>query len=156
MTQDELKALLYYHPESGDFVRLDRRAVGTQAGSLHHKGYIEIKLLGRMYQAHRLAWFYMTGALPAEVDHRDLSKSNNVWTNLRAATHAQNRQNRLPRRDCSSGVKGVAWYPNYGKWSAIVVARGQRYFLGYFADKDAAVAARRAAAERLHGEFARG
>lgn len=160
ITQERLKDILYYHPESGDWVWLARTSqtdrTGLQAGTLHHSGYWNFHIAGRMYTGHRLAVLYMMGKWPeGDVDHKDLNKSNTVWTNLRPASHAGNRQNRRVRKDSVSGLKGVGWYPSYGRYTAYIKAHGKKKFLGYFDKAEDAHAAYAAAARALHGEFAR-
>ena len=75
LTQERLKEVLHYDPETGIFMWLvapnGRIRVGMEAGS-SHDGYIGIKVDRILYKAHRLAWFYMTGEWPAnDVDHWD-------------------------------------------------------------------------------------
>ena len=56
-----------------------------------------------------------------------------------------------PQRNNKSGVTGVAWDKRVGKWSANIIFRKKHIFLGYFADFNAAVAARKAAEEKYFG-----
>ena len=178
LTAETLRQLLDYDPETGilrwkkrtpeffeDTVRRDaeqicnwwnKRFAGKIAGSLNKNGYIALFVLNKWYRAHRIIWLWMTGSWPTiDVDHRDLSKSNNRWGNLREATQAQNRTNRNLRPDNTSGLKGVCWFKPQGKWRAAIQANKKRVFLGYFDTKDEAHAAYCDAAKRLHGEFAR-
>jgi phospholipid N-methyltransferase len=73
LTQERLKELLIYNPDTGVFTHkiLRRgRARGSVAGCRHHTGYIFIQLDEKKHLAHRLAFLYMTGALPANhTDH---------------------------------------------------------------------------------------
>lgn len=59
MTQEELKQLLHYDPDTGDFTwRLTqgRKTAGDKAGSLHcGHGYWCIGFMYKVYLAHRLA-----------------------------------------------------------------------------------------------------
>ena len=42
---------------------------------------------------------------PGLIDHRDLCRSNNKWSNLRPATHGQNNRNRPAHRHSSTGIE---------------------------------------------------
>lgn len=92
LTSEVLREKLLYDPITGTFTHLRNHAkvkAGQQAGSLDDRGYRQIVISGKFYYAHRLAWFYMTGEWPvSEVDHKNLEKDDNVWTNLRAATRS--------------------------------------------------------------------
>ncbi len=158
LTHARLKELLRYEPETGDFVWListDRRIrFGASAGSINHNGYRIIKIDYRRYRANRLAWFYQTGAWPfADVDHRDLNRSNNVWTNLREATRSQNRANIGVQRNNKLGVKGVSRRGD--RYQVQITAGGVKRHIGTFNTQEEASAAYVAAAIEAFGKFAR-
>lgn len=159
ITQDALKALVSYDPETGIFTRLAAlsprasRHVGKQSGSRNKvTGYIEIHVGGAKHYGHRLAWIYAHGAIPEgmRVDHENQDRSDNRLANLRLATHADNLRNCKIRVDNTSGVKGVSFDSSRGKWVAVV---GRRH-VGRFDTLEAAAGARRAAAEQAFGAFA--
>lgn len=87
--------------------------------------------------------------MPALVDHENGVRHHNQWINLRAATDAQNCQNRRARR---VGPKGV--YKSRDRYRAEIVADGIRRNLGTFATEAEAAEVYRLAALRYHGEFA--
>ncbi len=162
LTQERLKELLSYDPLTGVFlwrVKLSNKNPGDVAGC-KKRVYIVISIDDVIYRAHHLAWLYMTGEWPNPfVDHRDLNKHNNVWTNLREATKSQNMANVGIIKSNKSGLKGVSRYragESYGKpWQACIGKDGKSRHLGHFATKEEAHAAYVAAAENLFGEFAR-
>jgi hypothetical protein len=86
-------------------------------------------------------------------DHINGNKLDCRRANLRAATMAQNVQNRPARSDNSSGIKGVSFDRSRGLWTAEVKSGRVRIRCGRFASKEAAADAVRAAREVLHGEF---
>lgn len=89
-----------------------------------------------------------------EVDHRNRDGLNCQRSNLRPATHAQNRANQGKRKNCSSIFKGVGWRKDLGCWRAYI-GKGYRYqHLGHFALEENAARAYDAAAKVSFGEFA--
>jgi hypothetical protein len=147
----DLRAFLDYDPATGEF---RWRASGAVAGSLNPGGYLQIKRNHRMLSAHRLAWLMVHGEpVPPEIDHINGDRRDNRISNLRAASRADNQANSKTRRDSLTGIKGV--YPNGNRFGAQIWHNGQRHYLGMFATVEEASAARRQAAERLHGEYAR-
>ena len=159
LTPERLRELLSYDPLTGVFtwnVRRSQRAeAGAQAGSEKARGYVEIKIDGRLYKAHRLAFMWMTGEFPPEhVDHINGQKADNRWCNLRPATRSQNLCNQQQHRGSASGLKGAFWDAGKGRWFSAVRVRGSRFDLGYFDSAEDAHAAYCAAAKRLHGDYA--
>ena len=126
ITQDRLLSLLTYNPDTGKFTwraKYGVRSVGFVSGP-EGKEYLRIGIDGKYYQAHLLAWLYMTGEFPPdgiEVDHKDRNGLNNRWDNLRLATYSQNARNSTARN--KSGVKGVYPTPS-GKYQAIIYING--------------------------------
>lgn len=156
-----MRRLLSYSPASGVFVWVENPPVGPRvkgriAGNRDTKGYVAMRVDGRTYKAHRLAWLYMTGEWPAKMlDHKDGDPSNNRWGNLRLASDAQNAANRKRKVDNKSGLKGVYWNKEQRKWASSASANGRRRFLGYFDCPAAAYFAYCVEANRCQGEFAR-
>lgn len=159
MTQEELKRLLHYDPETGVFTwrvqRGNRLPPGSRAGSVNSAGYGFIRIEGSIYAAHRLAFLYMTGTMPAMVDHINGVRSNNRWQNLRPASPLINSVNRKRPANNRSGHKGVSFVKASGRWHASIRVNGKRKHLGLFATAEEAGAAYRAAAAEHFGEYAR-
>lgn len=88
-----------------------------------------------------------------EVDHRDRNRLNNFRDNLRITSCFGNNQNASKRKDNTSGVKGVSFSNQRGKWQAYINANKKTYNLGFFDQKEDAISARLAKAKELHGEF---
>jgi hypothetical protein len=159
ISQQRLLEVIEYEPENGIFrwriTKNKRAAVGVVAGNLAVNGYVRIFVDGQSYFAHRLAWFYMTGAWPeAQIDHRDGVRNNNRWANLRCVTNAQNACNSRTPTHNTSGFKGVSWSKVAGKWHAYVKVDGARRNLGMHDDIATAARVVSEARKRLHGEFA--
>jgi hypothetical protein len=148
---------LGYNPETGELhwkVRVAFRInPGTRAACLNDEGYLSLRVRGRRYLAHRVAWFLHTGEQPpALIDHKNTIRSDNRWNNLRAANKAQNGQNTGRRR--AELPKGVVKH-KCGRYQAQIRAFGKSHYLGLFETVEAAASAYASAASRLHGEFAR-
>lgn len=153
LTQKELKNQLLYEEGTGIFKRIRTRKV---AGSKDSKGYTQIKVNGKLFFAHRLAWLYVHGHWPdGHIDHVDRDPQNNSIGNLRVCTHAQNHQNTGRRADNTSGHTGVSFIKNSGKWLAYINTNGIRHRVGLFIAKEDAVAARECAKKTFHKFSAR-
>lgn len=130
LTQEKLKSVLKYNPDTGHFTRLvwspKEPLPGRPAGSLK-KGYISIKIDYKDYKAHRLAWLYMTGTFPeAEIDHVDGDKANNRWENLRLSNPHHNQIT----RPLEPGITGTTRHGD--KWRAHLTLLGRHISLGSF------------------------
>lgn len=89
-----------------------------------------------------------------QVDHVDGNGWNNLRSNLRLATRAQNNANMATRKGTSQ-FKGVYLRGDTGKWCARVKQHGDVTYLGCFTNEEDAARAYDAAAIRIFGEFAR-
>ena len=99
LTQSELKSALRYNKNTGQFVRLvNGKGPNNQKGNVagthsHPRGYVQISVKSKSYYAHRLAWLYVHGYMPAEIDHINGNTSDNRLRNLRECSKPQNMQN---------------------------------------------------------------
>lgn len=165
LTAEVIRRILNYDPETGVFrwkrradqsVQWNARYVGAIAGAPHPKGYRQISISGTMYAARRLAWLHVTGAWPlGPLNTKNLDKLDDRFDNLRPATNSQNMANKPLKATNTSGYKGVSFAADRGKWRAKITLNGKQINLGQFDTAEAAYAAYCAAAEKIHGEFAR-
>ena len=173
LTQCKLKKLLDYNAETGVFIWRERdvnlflhcenparicnswntKYAGCVAGHKVKKKsglfYISIALgetaIGNVkkYQAHRLAWLYITGRFPEfQIDHIDGDGTNNKWLNLRDATNQENHKNVKRHCDNTSGYTGISLDKKSGKWDVRVQLNGKPVFRKLFLDIKDAVYAR--------------
>ena len=81
LTQERLKELLHYCPDTGIFTWIKPKQttrVGDECGFINDPGYRGIGIDSRPYKSHRLAFLYMLGRLPnKQVDHINQVKSDN-------------------------------------------------------------------------------
>lgn len=167
LTQERLKELVSYDPETGKFTwirreghsasvrRWNARWAGREAGSHHCRGYMRICIDSVDYKAHHLVWLYVYGTFPScIIDHENRDASDNRIANLRLATASQNGANKGVSRANRSGAKGVCWHATLRKWQAEIRVNGRKVYLGVFSEIDAARAAYEAAANLYFGQFA--
>ncbi len=158
LTAAYVRSILSYNRKTGVF-RWKVRRRGIQCGDIAgavRAGYRGIGIDFRRYRATRLAWLYVTGSWPThEIDHKNLNKADDRFSNLRPATHSQNLSNVAIKRNNTSGIKGVSWDRRRRKWIATITANGRQQNLGRFRTRRAAKAAYRSAAAKIHGEFRR-
>lgn len=116
-------------------------------------GYAATRRDNKIVLMHRL----IVGALPGQqVDHADRDKLNNLRSNLRIATPAQNNQNHGKRSDAlTSRYKGVGWHGQHKLWRARIKVNSREVHLGLFDSEEDAARAYDAAARQHFGEFAR-
>jgi len=158
LTQERLKELLHYEPDTGLFTWLksnnNRIKIGNPAGSIYANGYLNIRIDGKVYSAHRLSFLYIRGELPKlHVDHIDGNPSNNRWNNLRECSISENHQNRVANSNSTSKYIGVSWRLPTNKWMAQIQVNGKVNYLGYFDTPELASKAYEDFAKNYHGKF---
>lgn len=153
ITQKYLKSILKYNSKTGKF-----RWIGSNciAGYVHSKGYFHIRIKGKLYLCHRLAWLYVKGKWPkGDLDHKDGNGFNNKFKNLRLATDSQNLGNQKKHTNNTSGVKGVCWDKQAGRWMVRIQIKNKPKFLGYVTDLKEGAKMYKVAANKYFKEFAR-
>lgn len=115
----------------------------------HHSGYFIDR---NAQQIHRLIMDAPDG-LDVDHKHGSDSKYDNRKENLRLATTSQNTINRIMSKNNTSGVVGVSWHKKSKKWRAYIGINNKMINLGFFKDKDDAIAARKIAEEKYFGEW---
>jgi hypothetical protein len=152
LTQKRLKEVLKYYPGSGIFTW---RTTGSGrkrkiAGCKDSYGYIIIRIDGKNYKAHRLAWLYVHGYFPEnQIDHIDKNPSNNKINNLREVSNQCNLRNTGNPITNTSGVKGVSWHKSNNKWGAYIKISEKTKYLGCYKNFGDAVMARYQAEKKL-------
>lgn len=152
--QARLRAAHKYEPGTGIFYRLQKRGghdAGGVSGTVNKfSGYRLIQFEGKQHYAHRLAFLYMMGRWPLQVDHINGQRDDNRWDNLRECTNSENAQNSYGRSHNKSGVTGVHYDTHSGRWRAAIRAGGKEHKLGRFKTLEEAAAARAEAKLLLH------
>jgi hypothetical protein len=159
-TIDVIKEFLSYDVETGEFYRAKTTSFnaqkGMKAGYPDARGYVRICIKNKKYLAHRLAWVYMTGEDPGnlEVDHINRNKSDNRFENLRLVSDCANSINCGMRNNNTSGFRGVYWDKQMKKWASQIRHKGRKISLGYHKNIEDARDAYDKAALEIHGEYA--
>lgn len=146
ITQKFLKKKLKYYKRTGTFVwKSPIPSSGVKPGDIvgtKLNGYLCVKLNGRKFYTHRLAFLYVTGKMPPKskkVDHINGVKTDNRWKNLRLVSSLQNNRNRKEHRERITGVRLTKW----GTWEARLQHNKRTIHMGTFKTRQEAVAARR-------------
>lgn len=157
ITQDRLKELSTYNPDTGVFIgtvsrgKGNRFVAGGRMGTPDKKGYIHMTIDGKTYGAHRLAWLYCFGEWPkCHIDHINRDPSDNRIKNLRKATHSENTCN-TPGKKGKNLPKGISACS--GKFVAKVVKNGVLVLNCRVGTLEEAKKAVEEAREKYHGEF---
>lgn len=123
------------------------RYAGQKAFVTKVKGYCYASVDGVRYVAHRVVWKMVTGKEPsAYLDHKNRSREDNRFNNLREVTQSQNGFNRAKRSAINkAGRIGIYYKKSRGHWYAYISQDYKQKFLGSFASKRAAISCRREA-----------
>lgn len=164
VTLSRLREVLDYDVETGWFTWKVKTAkntiVGQRAGTefdqIGGKKRRKIRIDGRAYLEHRLAWLYVHGEWPSgQLDHVNGDPRDNWIDNLRVATNAQNNWNKAWRGRNVSGYRGVSYDKDRNQFYARIRVNDKKMFLGRFNTAEDAAEAYIFAALEHHGEFAR-
>lgn len=146
LTTDMLHELFYYE-EGKLFWKVDRKRVkaGDEAGRVDHKGYKQVMINYKNYQAHRLIYILVHGHIPHKlrVDHIDGDPSNNNIENLRAVTDGENQHNQRKAR-------GYSFCKRKNKYHAQIKVAGKTINIGYFDTEEEAREAYLEAKKKYH------
>lgn len=162
LTVEVLHELIHYEPETGKFFWKERPLKyfdterrcrfwnGLYANketmtSTRDYGYKQGTILTGNYKAHQVAWFYCYGYWPEGVDHINGIPSDNRLENLREVGQDHNNKNQRLSSHNKTGIAGVYWDKNRGKWAAKISVNNKSKALGRFTDFFEACCARRKA-----------
>ena len=132
---ENLKMQLYYNENTGIFYWKNvkprsKYKIGDVAGCTNkNNGYVQIRLNQKTYLAHRIAFAFINGYFPQEVDHKNHNRADNRISNLRDSTRATNSRNlKNYRRDREFAVS----IQKNGKFRVRPKFDGLNYHLGIF------------------------
>jgi len=124
LTQRRLKEVLDYDPEIGIFTWKKPTSFRVKGGEVAGRinpttGHRDIGLDGVRYHASRLAYLYVEGVFPpplVEIDHINRIPSDDKYSNLRPVSRTQNEMNKGLSIRNNSGVVGVYFDKERGKF----------------------------------------
>lgn len=152
---NRLNEVLSYDSETGEFSwkisPRNRTLPGDKAGYMNDGGYMMCVIDKQKIRLHHAAWAMSFGEMPdGNLDHINGVRHDNRISNLRIATKSQNMQNTAVRQDNKTGIKGVHFRKDTGKYSAQIVVDGKATYLGCFDSLEGAENARLQAEIELH------
>ena len=156
LTLERVKEILTYEPETGVFrwriARGSNAPAGAVAGSYATSGHWLIRIDGRNYRAHRVAWLYFYGQWPKNyIDHINGVRDDNRISNLRDVTRSVNQQNlRTAQSNSSTGLLGVRAKRAKRVFDASIKVGPERIFLGSFKTAEEAHAVYLEAKRKYH------
>ena len=101
---DYIKENFIYHAD-GTITREDRK---NSNGSYDKDGYLVLKIKGKQYKAHRIAYLLFNGEFPTtELDHINRNRIDNRIENLREVTRQENINNTTKKINKDTEAIGV-------------------------------------------------
>jgi hypothetical protein len=154
LTQERLRELLHYDPETGVFTRITsyyKSRIGKVVGTRDTRGYTVMSLDRKTQLAHRLAWLYVHGYWPAfHIDHINGDTEDNRISNLREAVAKQNQENRKLNKNNKTGYRGVSYREDMGRYLGYVKHHREQIYVGSYATAEEASAAVKAKQDELY------
>lgn len=162
LTQEVLKELLHYDPDTGIFTWKERdrryftstghqttwnkRFSGKETNGLSVQGYVRISIFYKRYRAHRLAFLYMEGRFPRDkVDHWLGDRADNRWNKISHSSQLQNCRNMKICKRNKTGIIGLSWHKKSQKYMACINVNYKTNYLGIYEDFFEACCARKSA-----------
>jgi hypothetical protein len=149
LTQNELKALLFYDPKTDTWtwlVKSGRAEIGKIAGytTTQGKGPLQrwIVIHRRPWKMSHLVFLWHTGRLPYVIKHQDGDYMNCRFENLIELSKVEEIMGRRVRSDSSTGHRGIYWDYRREKYVARIMINRVNHHLGSYRHLDDAVAAR--------------
>lgn len=112
------------------------------------EGYVFNNKVGYLHQ------FIMNPPDGMVVDHINHNPLDNRKENLRICTQHENTMNKSTYCNNTSGILGVNWSKQNGKWLARIQVDGKHIYLGYYDTLEEAAEVRRQAEIEYFGEYA--
>lgn len=156
ITIDDLRHFLNYDPKTGIFTWKNKTSFRVENGDIAGwietiHGYRLIGIYGHNYRAGRLAFAYIYGRFPHEVDHINHVCDDDRICNLREASRKDNARYVRMKKNNKVGLKGVTARRN--KFRANICVDGKQIYLGDWKTATEAYDAYKRAAKTYFGDF---
>ncbi len=125
-SQQDLKELFKYNPETGSFIRFD-----GYFGQID-RTYWYIVYGNERFQVHRLIWKLWHNEEPDQIDHINGDGLDNRLINLRNVNHITNCRNQKKKKNNTSGFNGVVYHKEADKWMARVKINYKGIHIGLY------------------------
>jgi hypothetical protein len=153
---EKLAALITFKPDGKPYWVIspaNAAPAGSVAGTINSSGHRQINCtingVRKQILAHRVLWYIEKKSVPTfRLDHEDRNPDNNIISNLRPATQAENMQNKGVYKNNKLGILGVSKHSVSGFNAAIQIAGVQ--YTHWFKTLEAAVAWRKEQEVLLH------
>jgi hypothetical protein len=146
VTQLKLRSVYNYCEDTGELtyrVTTISGMAGELSTSRHSEGYLSVCINRKSFLAHRAIFLYMTGKLPMQIDHINHIRDDNRWCNLRNVESRDNQLNMSLSKNSTSGINGVSFHKQTGKYRAYIMINRKQIHLGMFIDLNEAKKARK-------------
>lgn len=141
ITQSYLLGNYMYDPVSGVVTHTTdkgrNKVKGKVVGCLTSHGYLQTSIFDTKIRLHRLAWMYMFGDVPdnMQIDHINGNRADNRLCNLRVVSNKINSKNSKMAKNNKSGTTGVCYDKSKDSY---IVTVGKKY-IGRCKDIDDAI-----------------
>lgn len=142
LTQAELKEILDYNPQTGEFkwkINTSSNKIKKDSRAGHIESffsYCRITIDYKIYQAHRLAWLYVYGKWPKIIDHINGNTLDNKIHNLRSVSQRENSINTIKHRN--GHLAGTYFRKDKNKWQARISISGKIKYIGIYSTQQEA------------------
>lgn len=131
--------------------------VGAQVGTNKFgiNKYSQLNIMNVTYQLYRIIFIMHNGEIPEGklIDHIDGNPANNKIDNLQVVDYSQNSCKKKMQCNNVSDVTGVSFHKRIKKWQGVISINKKQYHLGYFEEKNDAIAARMDAQLSMFGNY---
>jgi hypothetical protein len=155
--QNYIKENYSYYPWTG---KIFNNITNNEVGNILQKNecnnnYLRVKILGKMFMAHRVAWFLYYGKFPEDmIDHISNDGTDNRIYNLRAVCNRENQYNIKSRKiKPDAGFHNVYYHKRDNLYVVKFRINGKLTYKGSFKNIEDAADRAEIVRNQQYGEF---